>query len=200
MNKFKVLVMFFILSISISTGGQISGVRVHAFTKRTLVTSNKINLKQVIWKKYNLKSYGMELKKLGWQEHSYAGGYFREDLQRKRMGGDIYVEMGKSTVNNQEIETPLLVAIRSYRLNDYAPEYSENLENTLGIIIPDGAKEIAEFTKKIFLSDKDRGENYIFYNVNGTTVVVKEGIVSTDIYILNKPYMSKKQLEKQGIK
>lgn len=137
-----------------------------------------------VWKNHTEDEYLTYFKELGWRtynpEYEFLKGYL---VHKVRLNADLDFWMEE------------LMTIRTCLYKDDVV-FRKTLEETLSYIIPDGAKEIVDFTYKHH--GKYNGKSYTFYNVNGTTVVIRDICGQTAITIFNKPYMKLKEMQKLG--
>lgn len=174
---------YFTFLFTTCMGSQLESFQVDSYA----LVEKKFKIKgknKAVWKNHTEDEYLTYFKELGWR--TYNPKY--ESLK-----GYLVHKVRLNAYLNFEMEE--FISINTCLYKDDVT-FRETLEKTLSYIIPDGAKEITDFAYKHH--GKYNGKSYAFYNVNGTTVVIRDVNGKTGIIIFNKPYIKLKEMQEIG--
>lgn len=145
---------------------------------------------KVVWKNHTKDEYLTYLEEIGWRTIDPEYEFLKYSLTHKdRLSS--YMDSNMETGDRgKKVKVLISMRVRLYK-DDVT--FRKTLEDTLSYLIPDGAKEITDFAYKHHR--KYNGKSYAFYNVNGTTVVLRDINGKTAISIFSEPYMKLKEMQ-----
>lgn len=189
-RKLVSLCLIFTFLFSVFSGSQLELSKTNSYALVKVKVKNKGENK-VVWKNHTKDEYFTYLEEIGWRTKNPEYESLKYLLIHKdRLSSYLICRMEENCTGKK---TKSLIDITT-RLYKDDVTFRKTLEKTLSYIIPDGAKEITDFAYKHHR--KYNGKSYAFYNVNGTTVVIRDINGETAIDIFSEPYMKLKEIQK----
>lgn len=188
-RKLVSLCLIFTFLFSVFSGGQLELSKTNSYALVKVKLKNKGENKSV-WKNHTKDEYFTYLEEIGWRTKNpeYESSKYLL-IHKDRLFSYLDCIMGVDCTG-EKIKS--LINIRTHLYKDDVA-FRNTLEKTLSYFIPDGAKEITDFAYKHHR--KYNGKSYAFYNVNGTTVVLRDINGKTAISIFSEPYMKLKEMQ-----